>query len=598
MIPHRTVLAVILLMGAAGAQVTERVSISSLGIEGNGDCDLTAAVNCVSADGRFVAFTSGASNLVPGDTAWNDVFIRDRQSGTTERLSLDSAGNQANGDSRTYGLSMSNDGRFVAFYSEANNLVPGDLNGGTDIFVRDRLNGTIERVSLAWNGAEGDGSSWYPAISADGRYVVFTSLSTNLVPGDSNGMKDVFVRDRQAGTTERVSVSSAGTQSMGNSALGSISADGRYVTFESNAQNLVHGDTNGRWDAFVRDRQTGTTRRVSVATDGSQGNSDSGVAIVCGNGRYVAFWSTASNLVAGDTNGQPDIFLHDLRTGTTRRVNEGPGGLQANNSAYFNSISADGRFVAFLSYATNLIPGDTSPYPDILVHDMLTGTNEVMSSSTDGAPAADYSDMPSISADGRFVAFRSSAANLVAGDSNGKWDIFLHDRLASGFTSLCDPGTGGVTACPCFNPPSSRARGCDNSSFTGGAALTASGFAYLSIDSLVFSTSNETPSATSMLLQGNSSLPNGLVFGQGVRCAGGTLLRLYVKTAVLGSITAPELSIGDPTISSRCAALGAPIQPGEPHLYLVYYRDSTVLGGCPASSTFNATQTAEISWWP
>jgi hypothetical protein len=320
------------------------------------------------------------------------------------------------------------------------------------------------------------------------------------------------------------------------------------------------------------------------------------MAKICGNGRYVVFYSGASNLVAGDTNGWPDIFFHDLLTGMTQRASEGPGGLQANGPSFYNSISADGRFVAFSSNATNLIPGAYTF--GVFVHDMLTGTNELMSISTGGTPGAGSSDMSSISGDGRFVAFRSNAANLVAGDTNGRVDIFLHDRLAAGFTSLCDPGSGGVIACPCSNPPSGPARGCDNSSTTGGASLSASGIAYLSIDSLVFTTRDEKPAATSILLKGNAAIPTGAVFGQGVRCAGGTLLRLYVKTAVLGSITAPDLTAGDPTVSSRCATLGAPIQPGQPHLYLVYYRDPIVLGQCPAASTFNVTQTGSIAWWP
>jgi hypothetical protein len=155
-----------------------------------------------------------------------------------------------------------------------------------------------------------------------------------------------------------------------------------------------------------------------------------------------------------------------------------------------------------------------------------------------------------------------------------------------------------VLACPCANAASGPGRGCDNSSFTGGAALTASGIAYLSIDSLAFTASGEKPSATSILLQGDAILPNGVVFGQGVRCAGGMLKRLYVKTALNGSISAPDFPAGDPTVSARSASLGSPIQPGQPYLYLVYYRDPIVLGGCAASSTFNATQSGSVIYWP
>jgi hypothetical protein len=194
------------------------------------------------------------------------------------------------------------------------------------------------------------------------------------------------------------------------------------------------------------------------------------------------------------------------------------------------------------------------------------------------------------------VVFRSTATNLVPGDTNGQTDVFIHDRQATSFTSLCDAGHGGVMRCPCGNPPFASGQGCDNSSVTGGAILSATGYAYLSLDNLTFTTLIEKPNATSILLEGTAPVPTGLVFGQGVRCAGGILKRMYVKTAVNGSITAPAL--GDPTVSARSAQLGLPIQPGEPRYFLVYYRDSTVLGGCSPTSTFNTTQTGSVSWWP
>jgi hypothetical protein len=203
-----------------------------------------------------------------------------------------------------------------------------------------------------------------------------------------------------------------------------------------------------------------------------------------------------------------------------------------------------------------------------------------------------------VSADGRFVAFESSASNLVSGDFNNYDDIFLRDRFASGFTSLCDPGSGGVLACPCSNPPSGPGRGCDNSSSTGGASLAASGDAYLAVDSLVFTTSGEKPTATSILLQGTASPAAGVVYGQGVRCVGGALKRLFTKTASGGGITVPDFGGGDPSVSARSAAKGDTISPGQSRWYLVYYRDPTVLGGCPASSTFNATQTGQTTWSP
>jgi len=216
-----------------------------------------------------------------------------------------------------------------------------------------------------------------------------------------------------------------------------------------------------------------------------------------------------------------------------------------------------------------------------------------------GAQANGESGAEAITPDGRFVLLNSAATNLVAGDTNGEDDVFVLDRNATGFTNLCDPDIGSVVACPCANPPSGSGRGCDNSAATGGAVLSASGVGYLSIDSLAFTTSGEKPAALSIVMQGNSVISNGVVYGQGVRCLGGPLIRrLFIKEAVAGSITAPDFGAGDPTVSARSAAKGDVIQPGQSRWYLVYYRDPIVLGGCPASSTFNATQTGLVTWSP
>jgi Tol biopolymer transport system component len=236
------------------------------------------------------------------------VFVHDRQTGTTERVSVNSAGAQAN-----YGgafPSISVDGRFVAFDSYASNLVSGDTNGAPDVFVHDRQTGTTERVSVNVAGTQGNNSSGDASISADGRLVAFDSYASNLVSGDTNGTWDVFVRDRQAGTTKCMSVDSAGTQGNDSSLSGSISVDGRFVAFQSSASKLVSGDTNGASDVFVHDRQTGTTERVSVDSAGREGNLDSVYPAISADGRFVAFHGDASNLVPGDTNGSVDVFVH------------------------------------------------------------------------------------------------------------------------------------------------------------------------------------------------------------------------------------------------------------------------------------------------
>ena len=414
----------ILAAQAAPAQahfITERVSVGSGGVQGNAE----SGDPSISADGRFVAFVSSASNLVPGDTNRRaDVFVRDRRTGTTRRVSLGAGGAQGNGDSSEPALSAN--GRFVAFYSEARNLVPGDTNGQADVFVRDRRTGTTRRVSLGSGGSQSNGASVQPALSADGRFVAFISDATNLVPGDTNGLTDVFVRDRQTGTTRRVSLGAGGAQGNWGSVEPAVSADGRFVAFTSLADNLVPGDTNGiTADVFVRDRQTGTTRRVSVGPGGVQSDGNSQFPALSADGRFVAFWSQATNLVPTDTNGTADVFVRDRQTGTTRRVNVGPGGVQANDISFYLALSADGRFVAFSSFATNLVPGDTNGSYDVFVRDRQKGTTRRVSLGPGGAQGNDSSYDPAVSADGRFVAFSSDASNLVPGDTNGFTDVFV-----------------------------------------------------------------------------------------------------------------------------------------------------------------------------
>ncbi len=590
----------LVLAGMSWAQVTERESVNSGGVQAESGAELpNVQGRVVSADGRYVVFMSSSSNLVPGDTngTW-DIFLRDRLRGSTERLSIATSGSQGNGFSGLYGITMTPDGRFVAFESRANTLVPGDTNGVSDIFLRDRWNGTTVRVSVGAGGVQGNNESWFPSISSDGRYIAFMSRASNLVLGDTNAADDVFVHDRVTGATDRVSVSGGGAQGDLRSDMPSISANGRLVAFRSVATNLVPGDTNASDDVFVHDRATGATERISVATGGGQGDHGSAAPTISSDGRFVAYTSYASNLVPGDTNGTFDVFLYDRRSGTTERVSVATGGVQGNNQSTFASISADGRFVAFESVASNFVPGGAHGL-NVYVRDRLNGTTDIVSLTTGGAQTHyGLNELPSISEDGRYVVFRSYDRDLVPGDSNGLGDVFLRDREAAGFISLCDPGVGGVIGCPCLNPPGGSGQGCDNSSATGGSVLSASGIAYLSIDSLVFTTSGELPTALSVLMQGNALLANGVVYGQGIRCSGGMTKRLFVKAAVAGDMTAPDFAAGDPTVSARSAAKGDVIQAGQSRWYLVYYRDPTVLGGCPATSTFNATQTGQVTWWP
>ncbi len=351
--------------------------------------------------------------------------VRPVTAGPTARESLDSAGRQANGAS--FKAAISADGRFVAFESDATNLVLGDTNGVADIFVRDVLTGRTTRASVDSAGKQANGASFNAAISADGRFVAFESDATNLVPGDTIGKRDIFVRDLTTARTTRVSVDSAGRQTNGASFKAAISADGRFVAFESDATNLVLGDTNGAADIFVRDLLTGRTTRVSVDSLGRQANGASFNAAISADGRFVAFESDATNLVLGDTIGKRDIFVRDLTTSSTTRVSVDSAGGQANGASFNAAISADGRFVAFESNATNLVQGDTNGVADIFVRDLVTGRTTRVSVDSLGRQANGASFNAAISADGRFVAFESDATNLVLGDTTGKRDVFFHD---------------------------------------------------------------------------------------------------------------------------------------------------------------------------
>jgi Ca2+-binding RTX toxin-like protein len=404
-----------------------RVSLDSAGNQGNSDSSSPS----ISADGRFVAFFSRASNLVPGDTNNNiDIFVRDLLTNTTTRVSIDSAGNQGNSDSSS--PSISADGRFVAFASFASNLLP---NMRYDILVRDLLTNTTTNISVDSAGNPANNFSSSPSISADGRFVAFDSFASNLVAGDTNNNSpvrnsDIFLRDLLTSTTTRASIDSAGNQGNSNSFSPSISADGRFVAFQSFVSNLVPGDTNNQPDIFVRGLLTNTTTLVSVDSAGNQGNNFSSSPSISSDGRFVAFKSFASNLVPGDTNNQPDIFVRDLSTNTTTRVSVDSAGNQGNNLSSSPSISADGRFVAFKSLASNLVPENTNNQSGIFVRDLLTNTTtrvSVDSVKVDPVKGLDSSGPLSISADGRFVVFGSDVSNLVSGDTNNSSDIFVAD---------------------------------------------------------------------------------------------------------------------------------------------------------------------------
>jgi Tol biopolymer transport system component len=383
----------------------------------------------ISANGRFVAFDSDSPALVPGDTNQvRDVFVHDRATGTTDRVSP--SGEEPDGQSQRPTLSA--DGRYVAFWSEATNLVPGDTNDVADAFVYDRSDRIFRRVSVGPGGVQANGESLRPVISADGGTVAFESAARNLTPKDvlgrgtdTNSARDIFVYDMAKSETTRVSVASDGTQGAGESLRPSISAEGRYVAFQSDVV-FDTSDTNKSRDVYVHDRESGTTTRVSLADSEAEGDGGSFSPSLSSDGRFVAFWSNASNLVDGDANAKSDIFVRDVQEGITRRASVDSGGAEADDDSSDPSISPDGQFVAFWSAAGNLVADDSNGVRDVFLHDLTTGETTRVSVATDGSQADADCYAANVAGGGDLVAFDSEATTLVAGDSNPGSDIFLH----------------------------------------------------------------------------------------------------------------------------------------------------------------------------
>lgn len=374
----------------------------------------------LSADGRFVVFSSDATNLldtVDSNGRFTDVFLRDRQTGVVEMVSVDSQGKQSPGVFVSDEPSISLDGHFVAFKSYGP-LVASDTNHSLDIYLRDRLTGTTQLVSVNSQGelATGGGSE-RPSISGDGRYVVFESTMKNLVPGDTNGVGDIFLRDIQQGTTKRISVSSSGVQANAESRAPNISADGRYVVYHSYATNLIPGV--GNYQVYRYDIQTGKTELVSVIYQKNQNGSTVSMVLVpgdkpssypqiSGDGRYVVFGSQASNLVRGAVPFINQIYLRDMQKGTMTLISQefaarSPG----NQGSEHPVISGDGRYIAFASFASNLVPDDTNKTKDIFRYD--TQTREMQRINVDelGTQGTAISQAASISYDGSTIGFAS-----------------------------------------------------------------------------------------------------------------------------------------------------------------------------------------------
>ncbi len=407
---------------------------------GGGSSNGSSGRPSASLDGRWVTFDSTSSDLGPADAnGLSDVYVHDRVTGANVLVSRNPSGTAGNDDSLDPW--MTPDGRYVVFESLASDLVAGDSPSSRDVFLRDLVSETTSAVSVDSSGALGSGHGTVPSISDDGRYVAFSSLASNLIAGDTNGVDDIYVRDVVSGTTIRASVDSTGAQANGASTYSAISGDGRYVVFESVATNLVPGDTNGVGDVFVRDLVAGTTVRVSVGPGGLEANGDSSGyrPAISADGRRAVFASQASNLVAGDTNGVRDVFLRDLASGTTIRISVDSSGGQANGSSTRPSISADGNVVAFTSLASNLVAVDTNSIDDQFRRDLVLGSTVRMSESSCGVGGNNQTLTGALSPDGSVTVFMSRATNLVPDPAAGFFQIF------AATTTLVDCNANGIS---------------------------------------------------------------------------------------------------------------------------------------------------------
>jgi hypothetical protein len=444
------------LVTTVGAQSTALVSVDANGVQAAG-----GSSGAVSPDGRFVAFESGSASVVVGDTNGKaDVFVRDRLLNQTTRESVTSAGFQVNGSSSRPALSA--DGRFVVFESDATNLVTGDTNSKWDVFVRDRQLGQTSRVNVNSSGTQANGFGRWPSISSDGRFVAFYSNASNLISGDVNGSYDVFIRDLLTGQTILASKNSGGFQGDYNSSYPTLSADGRFVAFVSSASNLVPG-VAGSSHIYVHDLQTGSTSLASQSSAGASANGVCGNPSLSADGRFVLFDSAASNLTVGDNNNASDVFMRDRLSGSTVAVSRSRSGTYANGNSQLGTVTSDGRYVAFSSSATNLVVGDTNGVGDVFTADTLTGLVDIVSISQSGAPSSGGGYSPAITANARFVVFSSGSGDLAANDTNGTGDCYLRDRLGTFFQDADGDGFGdpSVSITAFFMPSGYSSAGTD-----------------------------------------------------------------------------------------------------------------------------------------
>lgn len=391
-----------------------------------GNANAFASQRSMANQNRYVVYETRSTNLAPGQTnSVNRIFRRDNQTGQELHISVPTAGGQPNGDS--FSPTISADGNLVAFASVASNLVSGDTNNATDIFVRNISAGTTTRISVTESGGQTNGFSFIPAMSANGQFVVYSSGASNIVAGDTNGVNDIFRVRLSDLNTIRISVSSSHAQADGQSGQPTISSDGNLVAFDSEATNLVASDTNFSTDVFIRNISTGTTTRQSTNSSGAQVGNGGYDPVITPNGDFVVFTSNANNLVTPSTaTNRNHIYRKDLGTGITILVSRNEAGTQGNFDSFISSVSGDGNIVGFVSEASNLIGvgNDTNSVRDAFVYNISANTMRRVNVRDDGSQVFDFTSSIGVSDDGLSAAIDTQAALIPARDTNGVWDVY------------------------------------------------------------------------------------------------------------------------------------------------------------------------------
>ncbi|MBW4420628.1 MAG: DUF4347 domain-containing protein [Myxacorys californica WJT36-NPBG1] len=449
------------------AVLATRRNTGSLGNSKTGSGDSNTHVGSVSADGRYVVFTSKASELAADDTnAAEDVFLRDLQTGETTLISRNHTGT-ASANAASFAPQISADGQYIVFSSTASNITVNDSNTVSDVFWYDRKTNKMVLVSHTIAGVAGNGASLSPVLSTDGLFVAFVSSAPNLTDVTTSG-KNIFIWNSATDTTTLVSGNAGGN---GDSDSPVINGNGEYVVFTSAASNLVGGDTNNKKDIFVWNRSTNAIALVSQSSGGAIGNGDSSVASISNDGKIIAFTSVASNLGGGtDSNNGLDIFIRNLNTNTTTLVSANTsgtysagGGDALNRFGAFNPmVSGNGEFVAFSSTFIDLTNNDSNNAEDVFVRNFKDNTTQLVSINSSGASGTGTSNgstgssgtgssNPVISSDGRFIGFSSYSTDLVSGDTNGVQDIFVRDSKTASTTWISRTDTAGGNGAS-FNP--------------------------------------------------------------------------------------------------------------------------------------------------